>query len=84
MAKIFREVDEGEDNADMFSSADIQEYWDNIKRTAHVENKIVSDMNEDKEEKDETKYPENVLSLLNKEKAQDGGENEVEEEFVFS
>ena len=86
MAKIFREVDEGEDAQSMFSSVDIQEYWDNIKRTAHAENKIISDLIDKAEDQEEQKnYPNNVLSLLKKEKVdEDGQQPEPEEDLDFN
>ena len=76
---MFKEVDEGEGNDDIFSSVDIQEYWDNIRRTAQAEYKIISDMAEDnQEEKKQDEYHENVISFLNKEK-QDDADNPVED-----
>ena len=82
---MFREVDEDESNQDLFSSVDIQEYWDNIKRTAQAEYRIVSDLQEEnQDEKDPMQYPENVINFLNKEK-QDDEPNlfAVDDDLVF-
>ena len=80
---MFKEVDEGEDNEDIFSSIDIQEYWDNIKRTAHAEYKIISDMAEDNQEDKKEEYNENVVNFLNEKEKDDENLPEEEDDFAF-
>mmetsp|Transcript_32379 Transcript_32379/g.31775 ORF Transcript_32379/g.31775 Transcript_32379/m.31775 type:complete len:91 (-) Transcript_32379:478-750(-) len=81
MQKIFKEMDEGEENQDMLSDVEIKEYWDNIKRTAQAENKIISQIISTNNEEDKQKgsYNENVMELLKREKEGEGDDEEIEE-----
>lgn len=69
MVKMFKEMDEEDDSQSMLSDIEIKEYWENIKRTAQAENKIISQMIDEIEDQDQKdKYQNNVIKLLHKEK----------------
>jgi len=78
MAKMYKDVSDQEDSASVMSSIDVKEYWENIKRTAKAEHKIITEMVdglEDPYEKED--YYKNVMKQLHQEKE---GEEDFEEE----
>jgi hypothetical protein len=69
MAKIFTEVDEGEDQKSIMSSIDVQEYWENIKRTVKEDNRIFDGINDGDEGEDQKgDFTYNVMHMLGNER----------------
>jgi hypothetical protein len=88
MAKFLKEVDEDEDNRSMLSSIDINEYWENIKRTAQAENKIISEMVDGKtSEKALETFPDSVMKALQHERELENPDQQIDDapdELVFN
>jgi len=85
MASIFKEVDQDSDNKTMLSSIDIQEYWLNIKRAAHTENRIISEMVDGKTgEASKEGFEETVANALRKQNAPEQNAEDEQDDMLLN